>query len=184
MPAVPLPKILTYEEYLATPCIRRRFEIIDGILEYNVPFPSFEHQDSLGEFFAAMRQAARGKGKVIVAPFDILIRREPLRTRQPDICYFSQDRLQAGKPAKTAVPDLVVEILSPSNTRKAVVEKFGDYATAGVNECWMLDLRTRVLTVWRLDRGVFRPGKAFRWGHVVQSAVFPPFKLPASAFGA
>ena len=63
-----------------------------------------------------------GLGVVLVAPIDLIIQRSPLRIRQPDILYLSAERTGVkeraelkGLPALEMSPDLVVEILSPSN---------------------------------------------------------------------
>ena len=178
-----VPRLLTFEDYLRTPTITRRFEIIDGVFEFMVPAPAIPHQVSLGKLFTAMDRAASGHGEVFLAPCDVIISRKPLRTRQPDIFFVRKSRLHLVGNRMEAGPDLVVEILSPSNRRKAVVEKLADYASLGVEECWMVDLSSRLLQIWRLNRsGQFEPVAAFRPGQRVKSKVFPAFTLPAKAF--
>jgi Uma2 family endonuclease len=68
-----------------------------------------------------------------------------LRTRQPDILYLSAERtgirglaeLQ-GLQFLEVPPDLVVEVLSPSNTRRDIEGKLEDYQRIGVKECWLV----------------------------------------------
>lgn len=176
------PTLLSYEEYLRSPEIKRRFEIIDGVLIFMAPTPNLFHQDSVGELHVLMRRVSRGHGKVVLAPFDIIVRRQPLRTRQPDLFYVKNERLDVLRDRMDAGPDVVVEVLSPSNTRKAVHEKLADYASIGVKECWMVDLDRRRMEIWRNEAGVFRPIASYRPGQKVRSREFPVFILPAAVF--
>src|SRR5436309_1263962 len=75
---------LTYDHYMAEPEIRKRYDIIDGVRIF-MTNPTIAHQELQGNLYTALRawnQASRA-GKVILAPCDVLIRRSPLRTRQP-----------------------------------------------------------------------------------------------------
>jgi Uma2 family endonuclease len=63
-------------------------------------------------------------GLTFLAPLDVVIRRDPLRTRQPDLMFISNARRYIiGRQVIEGGPDLVVEILSPSNTRRELQEK-------------------------------------------------------------
>ena len=173
---------LTYEAYLRGPVISKRYEIIHGVMEFMSPAPSRIHQETLGEFHIFLVSHARGWGKVYIAPFDVLITRHPLRTRQPDIFFVSKGRLAIVKDQVVGGPDLVVEILSPSNSRKATIEKLADYASIGVRECWMVDTDNRTLQTWRNEDGLFKPQVIYRIGKRVRSKVLPAFTLPSSVF--
>jgi Uma2 family endonuclease len=175
---------MTYHDYLRTPLIRRRFEIIDGVFELMSPAPDLRHQESVFELAIVMRSAAGRLGKVFVSPFDVVISRQPLRTRQPDICFVSRERMHFAKAQMEGGPDVVVEVLSPANRRKAVLEKLADYARIGVVECWMVNLEARTLEIWRVRAGRFVPAATFRKGQKVRSQVLPPFVLPAVVFPA
>ena len=86
-------KKLTFEAYLALPEMRKRYDIVDGVLIMS-PGPTPLHQWVMFEISVPLRQFVneRGLGVVMVAPLDLVIRREPLRTRQPDILYLSAER--------------------------------------------------------------------------------------------
>jgi Uma2 family endonuclease len=97
-------------------------------------------------------------GVVLMAPVDLLIQREPLRTRQPDILYLSADRTGIrgraqlrGLPFLEIPPDLVVEVLSPSNTRRDIESKLEDYRRIGVKECWLVSPEAETIDVLRLS---------------------------------
>jgi Uma2 family endonuclease len=53
------------------------------------------------------------------------------------------------------VPDMVVEILSPSTKRRDSIEKFQQYLKYGVREYWVVDPETRSLQVYILEDGKY-----------------------------
>jgi Uma2 family endonuclease len=53
-------------------------------------------------------------------------------------------------------PDLVIEVVSPTNRAHDLVTKRALYAQGGVREYWVVDPATRALEVLTLDRGAFR----------------------------
>ena len=106
-------------------------------------------------------------GGVWFAPLDVIVRQEPLRVRQPDLLFVSNensgilgDRIEGG-------PDLVVEILSPSNNRVDVDSKLEDYAQIGVRECWIVSPQGGPLrrSTWKAasTTAFSSPGWATRW---------------------
>lgn len=71
--------------------------------------------------------------------------------RMPDVCFISSRRLPAGKrprgPFLDVAPDLVVEVLSPSNTAREMDGKNREYFAAGVRLVWLVDPHTRTVHV-------------------------------------
>ena len=112
---------LTYEQYLKTPEIKARYDIVDGVM-IMAPAPTLNHQKVLGRLFARLDPfvGERQLGEVFFAPVDVLVRREPLRTRQPDLLFVSNERAGILGDIVEGAPDLVVEVLSPSNSRADV----------------------------------------------------------------
>ena len=147
---------LTYEEYLSTPEIEGRFDIVDGEI---IPAPSAlpGHQIINRQFFIILDPfiVERGIGELLYAPLDIVIRRAPLRTRQPDFLLLSNEsfaRVDQRAPIEET-PELVIEILSPSNRRRHVEEKLRDYASIGVPECWLASGEAQTVEVMTLAGG-------------------------------
>ena len=72
--------------------------------------------------------------------------------RLPDVGFVSWDRLPGRRvpdePIPNVVPDLAVEVLSPSNTAKEMARKRGEYFQAGVRLVWEIDPRTRTARVY------------------------------------
>jgi Uma2 family endonuclease len=52
-----------------------------------------------------------------------------------------------------SAPQLVIEVLSPSETRKEVVEKLRDYESIGVEEVWLVSPEARTVEVLGLQNG-------------------------------
>ena len=148
-------KRLTFEKWLALPETKQRYEIVDGAM-LMAPAPTPIHQWIMIEIMIRLKSFVeeRGLGVVLAAPVDLLIQREPLRTRQPDVLYLSADRtgirgradLQGIQYLEIA-PDLVVEVLSPSNTRRDIEGKLEDYRQIGVRECWLVSPEAETVEV-------------------------------------
>ena len=121
------------------------------------PSPIPEHQITIKRFLFALNQfiVERNLGELLFAPLDIVIRRNPLRTRQPDLLLLSNEsyaRIYLDRPIEEA-PELAVEILSQSNTRRRVQDALADYAAIGVKECWLVSLAARTIEVLTLVNG-------------------------------
>lgn len=73
------------------------------------------------------------------------------QVRFPDVSFIAWDRIPEGANRATPMPDwipnLVVEVLSPSNTRGEMRRKLNDYFTAGVELVWIIDPATRTITI-------------------------------------
>jgi len=67
--------------------------------------------------------------------------------RIPDVAFVSRKRLPGGQlpnePIPQLVPDLAIEVLSPSNTPGEMRRKLGEYFEAGVELVWLIDPRSR-----------------------------------------
>jgi Uma2 family endonuclease len=78
---------------------------------------------------------------------------------QPDIVVYC-DRSKLTEAGARGAPDLVVEILSPSTSKKDLNEKFDLYERHGVREYWVVDPGNESIQVWRSrPDGGFDPGE-------------------------
>ena len=178
-------QLLTYEEYLDTPEIEGRFDIVDGEM-IMAPSPIPDHQITSSEFFLILHQfiIERNLGKLLFAPLDIVIRRAPLRTRQLDLLLLSNEsfaRIDRRKPIEEA-PELAIEILSPSNTRRRVQDALADYAAIGVRECWLVSIRTRTIEVLTLVNGEWHQLALLRAGDRMRSDVLAGLDVEVGQF--
>ncbi|MDH3600546.1 MAG: Uma2 family endonuclease [Candidatus Tectomicrobia bacterium] len=182
-------KVLTYEAYLAMPEMKQRYEIIDGELIMS-PSPLPIHQWIAANLFRLLDADVRARqlGVVFFAPLDVVIHQTPLRTRQPDLLFLSAERsgilgaeqLQ-GLPLLAHAPDLVIEILSPANTRRELDAKIEDYQSIGVNECWIVSPEAHTVEVVQLSHDAIAPLDIFGHGTTVQSEVLADCNVTVEA---
>ena len=176
---------ITYEEYLSGPEIKQRYEIVDGVI-IMPPSPSTGHQRLLARVYKLLDAfvSEQQLGEVLFAPLDVAIQREPLRTRQPYLLFVSGARAGIVGQVIEGAPDLVVEILSPSNSRSAMEEKLADYARIDVQECWLVSPEARSVEVMELGEGQWQRVGIFGLGDQVDSPVLPGLGLAvAEVFG-
>jgi Uma2 family endonuclease len=173
--------LLTYDDYLALPETMQRYEVIDGKLIME-PAPLFGHQWHSRKIFQPMANYVDDNllGLVVYAPVDIMISRAPLRTRQPDVLYISFERIaQLGLdnmeelPFLDIAPNLVVEIVSPSESQQNVSDKLADYQRMDVDECWLVRSREDTIEVVQFISDSSRTVERFSNGARVQSHVLP-----------
>lgn len=92
----------------------------------------------------------------VIAGESGMVRLEFGRIRIPDLCFVSWDRLPSGELPTDAIlriaPDLAVEILSESNTRKEMEQKLLEYFEAGVRLVWYIDPVARTVQVYTSPR--------------------------------
>ncbi len=77
--------------------------------------------------------------------------------RRPDLLFFRKDRLQhIGEKAMLGPPDLAVEVISDSSAKIDRVDKFEQYAAAGVVHYWIIDPLARSFEAFDLEGGGYR----------------------------
>ncbi|MEA2526768.1 MAG: hypothetical protein QOF73_3995 [Thermomicrobiales bacterium] len=77
---------------------------------------------------------------------------------QPDLFFVSRDRLHTVEvDHMTEAPDLIAEVLSPSNLRHDTVTKAAIYARIGAQEYWIVDPENETIPVQILRDGVYNP---------------------------
>ena len=91
--------------------------------------------------------------QVRVSNFGLVIRRDPLTTRVPDIAVFLRSNVIEQDGYIHSAPELVVEVLSPANTRAERAEKLKDYESLGVPEVWVVSPEARSVEILSLQDG-------------------------------
>ena len=167
---------LTYEDYANTPD-DERYELIDGELIV-VPSPSLAHQGSQMSLGARMYMFAseRDLGWVLSAPMDVLLSDSDVV--QPDLLFISKQREDTiTEDNIQGVPDLVVEILSPSTSRRDWNEKRELYALHGVKEYLVMDPSNKI--VWRmlLKDGNLEIEQTYYEGDTIETSVLEGFTV-------
>ena len=142
---------LTYEDYANTPD-DERYELINGEL-IMVAAPNELHQRLITRLIRYFLIAEDiGLGWVYAAPFDVVL--SDYDVVQPDLLFVLKENAHIITGANVqGAPDLVVEILSPSTSRRDWNEKRDLYAKHGVGELWIADPDERVVWVMELRDG-------------------------------
>lgn len=136
----------------------------------------------MGELQFALRSFLGNKECfVAVAPFDVILSEEDDYEHsnivvQPDISVICNKKQLFVKGCKGA-PTLVVEVLSPSTALRDRNDKFKKYQKFGVQEYWIVDPSYKIVEVYGMEEGYFRKKEAFGEEDVLQSFIFPEFRL-------
>ena len=179
---------LTFEEWLRLPETREHYEVIDGVM-YMSPGATVFHQRIMRRIERPLSDfvESNGLGEVFTPPLDLLIRQEPLRTRQPDVLFLSAQRKVIGGPDEAIAtkfldvpPDIVVEILSPSETQSVLGAKLRDFQAIGVPECWLFDPVERTASVVDLTGQDPRVVVTYGATESLRSNLLPGFELNLS----
>lgn len=136
----------TYDDLLALPDDGRRYEIIEGAL-FEMPAPSLDHAMILANLVLLIGPLVRSLGGTFFfAPLDVFFQgADPV---QPDLLAILpgwEGKLRPRGPE--GAPDLVIEVLSPSNRGHDLVTKRRLYGRAGVREYWIVDPAARSVEI-------------------------------------
>lgn len=175
----------TYQDFLRIPRRPddgRRFEVIRGVL-YVTATPTFPHQYAVGELFHFLRGFVRSGdlGLVLPAPFNIRLPGRIADPLAPDLMFFRKGNEPHEEAADfRGVPDLVVEVLSPSTRRRDRTVKLEAYREAGVPEYWIADPKARTVVVHRLSEDRKSYVELGRYGTAEEaiSSVLPGLRIP------
>ena len=161
-----------------------RVELIKGKIFKMSPAPSRVHQEISGEIFNPIFSFLKNKAcKVYSAPFDVRFPKaskadkDVFTVLQPDICVIC-DKSKLDDRGCIGAPDLIVEILSPGNTKMELLHKYKVYEEFGVKEYWVVSQSDQSILIYTLnDLGKFQPSKIFTLSEKVTSSVLPGFEL-------
>ena len=142
-------RLYTYNDYLKWEG-PERCQLINGEV-FMMASPSVEHQAMLMELSMQFGNWHRGKPcQVFAGPLDVRLFPEndfsDDTVVQPDLLVVC-DRNKLGKGSVNGPPDLIVEIVSPSNTNHEMFLKFQNYLESGVREYWVIDPKTKKIQV-------------------------------------
>jgi Uma2 family endonuclease len=124
---------------------------------------------------------------VYAAPFDVRFPKSSKEDKkihdvvQPDICVIC-DPEKLDERGCIGAPDLIVEILSPGNSKTELKHKFELYESNGVREYWIIHAETQDLLIYSLINGKYVPSLLFTSGDVVESKVVEGFELDLEEF--
>ncbi|GGE42806.1 Uma2 family endonuclease [Pedobacter psychrotolerans] len=161
-----------------------RVELIKGKIFKMSPAPSRIHQKISIRISYSLAHFLKGKTcEVYNAPFDVRFPKESKQDKdvftvlQPDICIIC-DQNKLDDRGCIGAPDLVIEILSPGNTKVELLHKYQIYQEFGVKEYWVVSQSDQSILIYTLNEfGKFQPSKIFTLSEKVTSSVLPGFEL-------
>lgn len=155
---MPLPEhnnIYSYKDYLEWP-EDKRYELIEGT-PYMQAAPSWQHQAISRELIIQFGNYLKGKKcSVFSSPFDLILtdkedKKQSNNVLQPDLLVVCDPSRLIGT-GYTGVPELIIEIVSPSTARSDKFYKFNMYEKFGVKEYWIIEPDIKLVSVFILNK--------------------------------
>ena len=153
----------TYSEYLKWK-FDEYVELIRGKI-FPMSAPMSQHQRIVGNLYLDLGNHLRGKHcQVFIAPFDVRLPTyndtgalvaDTDTVVQPDICVIC-DPEKVDRRGCNGVPDMIIEVLSPSTAKKDLNEKFNLYQEVGVKEYWVVFPDAEEISVYLLENETYR----------------------------
>ena len=174
--------IYTYADYLKWQW-EERVELFKGVI-MKMAAPGTRHQVIIGNFYFHLRQFLNAYPcQVFIAPFDV---RLPVQNKkkdteittvvQPDLCIVC-DRSKIDARGCVGAPDIVIEILSPGNSKKEIQNKFDLYEEAGVKEYWIVIPVEEVIIIHTLEGDTYRKSKVYSSSQLITSPILPGLEI-------
>jgi Uma2 family endonuclease len=179
--------VYTYADYLCWQ-FEERIELIRGKIFKMSPAPSAKHQKVSREMMRdLLAYFDRNKPcQLFSAPFDVrLLDKKKTQTSnqevytvvQPDICVIC-DKSKIDEKGCIGAPDLIIEILSPGNSKKEMKIKYALYEESGVREYWVVYPSEQSLFQFVLNEGEKFVLKAvFTEDEVFNAHIFPELEI-------
>ncbi len=181
-----LTRPITYQEFRAMEFEEQElkdfiFELIDGeIVARN--YPTASHQQVLADLHLLIGSYVKTNqlGRVLFAPFGVVL--DEFDDVQPDLIFVSKAKQGIiQEEGVFGVPDLLVEIISPSSIKTDRGKKFKLYERMGVSEYWIIDVNNRSIEVYqRQETGYELASFAVEKGDV-ESFILAGLRIPVDS---
>ncbi len=175
----------SYADYLLWQ-FKERVELIKGKIFAMSPAPSRRHQVASGVLYRYLdRYFIDHPCGLYYAPFDVRLINYQKSTDdntvfsvvQPDLCVIC-DRTKLDDRGCIGSPDLVIEILSPGNSKKEMGIKFRLYEENLIPEYWIVEPAEKVIYVYTLQGDTYIGLKPCIEGETITSLRFPELNFP------
>lgn len=175
----------SYADYLKWQ-FRERVELLRGKIFRMSPAPSLQHQRILGRLYSKAEAVLQASPcQLFFAPVDVrlynrkksvMANQDIFTVVQPDLCIVCDPAKLDDDQSCNGAPDLVVEILSPGNTKREMKDKLELYEEAGVSEYWLVHPADEYVQIYVLNEAKGYIGlKPFT--EVAQSMIFPELSV-------
>ena len=155
-------KVYSYADYL-TWLFQDKLELFKGKISQMSPAPNRYHQVVSGNLQGILWSAFKNHScNLYAAPFDVRLLDKKKSTEnkdiftvvQPDLCVVC-DENKLDDRGCIGAPELIIEILSPGNSKKEMKYKFDLYEEAGVLEYWIVNPENRTILIYILKENEF-----------------------------
>lgn len=171
----------TYADYL-TWNFKERVELIKGKILKMSPAPLSTHQTIVGNIFLIFSNKIKNNPcKVLFAPIDVKLIGKPFRRKvkdneiftvvQPDIIVVCDPEKLADPRSINGAPEMVVEVLSPGNTKTETKHKLSLYEENGVQEYWVVHPPYKYVEVYLLNNNVYSKPTFYELGDAIPCTV-------------
>jgi Uma2 family endonuclease len=172
-----LTKQYTIADYLSWQFIER-VELFKGYIAKMSPAPNTFHQECAGNIYTSIKIFLKNKNcKVFFAPIDVYLpSKDKKSVVQPDIivvCDINKIELKGC----VGAPDIVVEILSPGNSKKEMKDKFALYEEAGVKEYWVVFPSEQVVQIYELIDNQYKAKAPLANGDKITTSILEGFEV-------
>jgi Uma2 family endonuclease len=140
----------TEADLLRTPRDGRKYELVDG--EIRVSPAGFRHGQVILRLTVRIDAFVRERGLGYVCESSTGFRLPGGNVRSPDVSFVGTGRFENERPPDdfaNLAPDLAVEVLSPGDSPRHVLDKVGEYLQAGVRLVWVIDPQRERGAVYR-----------------------------------
>lgn len=174
----------TYADYLLWH-FKERVEIIKGKIFKMSPAPSRFHQDTSWLICGELDKTfGKTKYKMYAAPFDVRLidfkkstdDNKIISVVQPDLCVVC-DITKLDDKGCLGAPDLIIEIMSPGNSKREMTLKFDLYQENRVSEYWIVNQSDKTILVYVLKDDKYIGLKPFTEDCKIESPTFPKLKF-------
>jgi Uma2 family endonuclease len=180
----PPDKLLSLEEWNELPEDNSRcYELAEGVVQMN-PRPMPRHQLALSRLGNQLRNQLTTDYEVVPDVEVVVFGAWPPTVRAPDLVVVYSDAVRTNT-ARFSAADvlLAVDVLSPGSVRTDRITKFAEYADAGIQHYWLVDLgASPTLTAYRLAGGAYQQvaegSERLRLGSPFPLSVDVPALLP------
>jgi Uma2 family endonuclease len=178
----------TYEDYL-TWKFKERIELIKGKIFKMSPAPLVTHQTIVGNIYISLySKLEKYPCSVLFSPVDVKLIGKPFRRKvkdneiftvvQPDIIVVCDPEKLEDPRSINGAPEMVVEVLSPGNTKTETKHKLNLYEENGVLEYWVVHPPYKYVEVYLLKNNRYSKPTIYEMGEDIPCAVLREIKIP------
>jgi Uma2 family endonuclease len=154
------------------------YQLIAGELIMS-PSPVLSHQRIIRRLALRLDDFIQRKqlGEIVLSPMDVYLTEEDVY--QPDLIFIRKENVHLLDPNDRIrfVPDLVIEVLSPSTGSYDYSRKKRIYCERGVREYWIIDPEDRTIEVMVKEGAFYQTVAMLRTPAMIESAMFPGFNM-------